>query len=70
VSTPQVAQSDMIARVADGETIVVAGFGRDRETRERKSAGVTGGWFGRSTVVTRKHVELVVLLTPRIVALP
>jgi type II secretory pathway component GspD/PulD (secretin) len=70
LTTPLVAQSDMIARVADGETIVVAGFGRDRETRERKTTGVTGGWFGRSTVITRKHVELVVLLTPRIVPLP
>ena len=56
----------MIARVADGETIVVAGFGRDRETRERKTTGLSGGWFGRSTVVTRKRVELVILLTPKI----
>jgi type II secretory pathway component GspD/PulD (secretin) len=56
--------------VADGDTIVIAGFGRDREMRERKTTGVTGGWFGRSTVITRKHVELVVLLTPRIVPLP
>jgi type II secretory pathway component GspD/PulD (secretin) len=70
VTTPLVVQSDMIARVADGETIVVAGFGRDVESRERKTTGVKGGWFGRSTVVTRKHVELVVLLTPRILPLP
>jgi type II secretory pathway component GspD/PulD (secretin) len=70
LTTPQVVQSDMVARVADGETIVVAGFGRDRETRERKTTGVTGGWFGRATVITRKHVELVVLLTPRIVTQP
>ena len=70
VSSPQVLQSDMIARVADGETIVLAGFGRDRETRERKNTGFTGGWFGRTTVVTKKHVELVVLLTPRILPLP
>jgi len=70
VSTPQSVHSDMIARLADGETIVVAGFGRERETRERKSGGTSGGWFGRSTVVTKKHVELVVLLTPRIVPLP
>ena len=60
----------MVARVADGETIVIAGLGRDRETRERKAVGMTGGWFGRATVVTKKHVELVVLLTPRIVPLP
>ena len=70
VSAPQILQADMVARVADGETIVIAGLGRDRETRERKNAGIAGGWFGRSTVVTRKHVELVVLLTPRIVPLP
>jgi len=66
----QALSSDMVARVADGETIVIAGLGRDRETRERKSVGITGGWFGRATVVTKKHVELVVLLTPRIVPLP
>ena len=70
VTAPQAVQADMVARVADGETIVVAGLGRDRETRERKNAGIGGGWFGRSTVVTRKHVELVVLLTPRIMPLP
>jgi type II secretory pathway component GspD/PulD (secretin) len=69
VASPQVVQSDMIARVADGETIVVAGFGRDHETREHKTSR-TGGWFGRSTVVTKKHIELVVLLTPRILPLP
>ncbi|HET9833541.1 MAG TPA: hypothetical protein VFP91_17595 [Vicinamibacterales bacterium] len=51
-------QADMVARVADGDTIVIAGFGRERETRDQKK------------VVTRKHVETVVLLTPRIVPLP
>ena len=70
LSSPQALSSDMVARVTDGETIVLAGLGRDRETRERKNVGITGGWFGRSTVVTKKHVELVVLLTPRIVLLP
>ncbi len=70
VAAPQPLSSDMVARVADGETIVIAGLGRDRETRERKSGGISGGWFGRTTVVTKKHVELVVLLTPRIVPLP
>ena len=58
----------MLARVADGETLVVSGFTRDREARERQAAGVTGGWFGRSTVVTHKRVELVILLTAKIVA--
>lgn len=70
LAAPQSLASDMVARVADGETIVIAGLGRDFETRERKSAGISGGWFGRQTVVTKKHVELVVLMTPRIVPLP
>jgi type II secretory pathway component HofQ len=69
VQAPAVAEADLLARVADGETLVISGFTRDRETRERKTVGVTGGgWFGRATVVTRKRVELVVLLTPTIVA--
>jgi type II secretory pathway component GspD/PulD (secretin) len=66
VTAPAVAESDMLARVADGETLVVAGFIRDRETRERKNVGITGGWFGRATVVTRRRVELLILLTPTI----
>ena len=70
LASPQPIASDTVARVADGETVVIAGLGRDRETRERKAVGITGGWFGRATVVTKKHVELVVLLTPRIVPLP
>jgi len=70
LAAPQALSADMVARVADGETIVIAGLGRDRETRERKNVGFSGGWFGRATVVTRKHIELVVLLTPRIVPLP
>jgi type II secretory pathway component HofQ len=66
VKGPTVAEADMLARVADGETLVVSGFNRDRETRERRNAGISGGWFGRTTVVTRKRIELVVLLTPRV----
>jgi type II secretory pathway component GspD/PulD (secretin) len=54
--------------VLDGETVVVAGLARERESRERRNVGFGGGWFGRSTIVTRKHVELVVLLTPKILA--
>jgi type II secretory pathway component GspD/PulD (secretin) len=64
--TTALQEADMLVRVASGETLVVAGFPRDRETRERRTVGLTGGWFGRSTVVTRKRVELLVLLTPRI----
>jgi len=66
VKTPTVAESDMLARVADGETLVIPGFTRDREIRERRNLGISGGWFGRGTVVTRKRVEIVVLLTPKI----
>jgi MSHA biogenesis protein MshL len=58
VAAPSTLQADMVARVADGDTIVIAGFGRERETRDQKK------------VATRKHVETVVLLTPRIVPLP
>jgi type II secretory pathway component HofQ len=70
VDSPQNLQADLIARVLDGETIVVGGIGRDHESREHKNGGTSGGWFGRTTVVTHKRVELVVLLTPRIVPLP
>ena len=45
----------MLARVADGETLVIAGFTRDRETsRAQEPSGSTGGWFGRGTVVTQE----------------
>ncbi len=64
--TTTVREAETLARVADGETIVVAGFTRERESRERRSGGLTGGWLGRQTVVTRKRVELVILLTPRV----
>jgi type II secretory pathway component GspD/PulD (secretin) len=59
-------ETDTLARVADGETLVLGGFTRQRETRERQNAGTRGGWFGRTTVVTRKRIELVIMLTPRI----
>jgi type II secretory pathway component GspD/PulD (secretin) len=68
VTGPTPVESDMLARVADGETLVIPGFTRGREVRETKAAGIKGGWFGRSTVVTQKRVELLILLTPRIVA--
>jgi type II secretory pathway component GspD/PulD (secretin) len=66
VKAPTVAEAQMLARVADGETLVIAGFIRDRELRERRNLGITGGWFGRGTVVTRKKIETVILLTPKI----
>ena len=66
--SPAVVESDMLARVADGETLVVSGFTRDREITEKKAVGINGGWFGRATVVTHRRVELVILLTAKIVA--
>jgi type II secretory pathway component GspD/PulD (secretin) len=66
LKAPIVAESDVLVRVADGETLIMPGFTREREVRERKNLGTSGGWFGRSTVVTRKRVEVVILLTPRI----
>lgn len=66
LSAPAQNSSDTLARVGDGQTIVISGFSREREIKERKNAGTRGGWFGRATVITTKHVELVILLTPRI----
>jgi type II secretory pathway component GspD/PulD (secretin) len=65
-TTAATREAETLARVADGETIVMSGFGRTRDMREKKATGIKGGWFGRSTVVTRRHVELLILLTPRI----
>ena len=58
-------ETDTLARIVNGETIIVTGFTYGREIRE-KTTGLKGGWFGRSTVVTKKRVELLVLITPRI----
>jgi type II secretory pathway component GspD/PulD (secretin) len=66
MKTPAVAEADTLARVADGETLVIAGYSRNREVRERTNLGFRGGWFGRRTVVTNKRVELVILLTPKV----
>ncbi len=67
LNAPAAIEADMLARVNDGETLVISGLTQDREVRERKNVGISGGWFGRGTVVTKKRVELVILLTPRIV---
>ena len=55
---------DTLTRIANGETLVLAGFTRERETRERQR----DRWFGRSTVVIRRRVELVILVTPKILS--
>ena len=66
LKAPVAVEADTLARVADGETLIIPGFTREREVRERKNLGASGGWFGRGTVVTRKRVEVVILLTPKI----
>jgi type II secretory pathway component GspD/PulD (secretin) len=66
VDAASLAEADTLARVASGETLVISGFGRTREVRERRNVGKVGGWFGRGTVVTRKRIELVILLTPKV----
>ena len=48
------------------ETLVISGFTRSREVRERVNSGLRGGWFGRRTVVTQKRVEILILLTPKV----
>jgi MSHA biogenesis protein MshL len=63
LTAPSVIEADMLARVADGETLVLRGFTRDREHREQKNSG----WFRRETVVTHRTIETVILLTPKIV---
>jgi type II secretory pathway component GspD/PulD (secretin) len=70
VKAPATGQADLIARVADGETLVLPGFTRTREVKEKKVIGsnTAGGWFGRGTVVTQKKMEMMILLTPRIVS--
>ena len=66
LTTPAVAESDTLARVADGETLVISGFTRNRQVRERANLGLRGGWFGRRTVVMQRRVEILILLTPKI----
>jgi len=66
LKSPALAEADTLARVASGETLVISGFTHTREIRERKNSGRAGGWFGRGTVVTQKRVELVILLTPKV----
>lgn len=61
-----VREADTLARVADGETIVLSGFPHDQQIRERRNVGAAGGWFGRGTVVTNTRVEVLILLTPTI----
>lgn len=72
VKSPIAVESDILARVMDGETLVISGFTRDREVSEteKKAGGVIGGtWFNRpKTVTVRKQTEMVILLTAKIIA--
>ena len=66
-----VRQAQTVARVRDGQTIVIAGL-----IRERKRAAQTGvpglmeipllGWVFRNTQETKEKSELVILITPTI----
>jgi type II secretory pathway component GspD/PulD (secretin) len=60
--TRTVHEVDTVAQVTSGETLVVAGVSRDRPVAPRS------GWFGRTTPATRARTELLILMTPRIVA--
>jgi type II secretory pathway component GspD/PulD (secretin) len=70
VKSPLAFESDFLARVMDGETLVISGFTRDRESKEKKPAGIIGGtWFNRGGNVTvHKQAEMVILLTAKIIA--
>jgi type II secretory pathway component GspD/PulD (secretin) len=59
-----VVEADTLARVADGETIVLTGFPVSSEVSTPASG--TDHRRPRPPIVTRKRTELVVLLTPRI----
>lgn len=55
VSGPAEAQADMLARIGDGETLIIRGFTHDRDAPEGKKAA-------------RRRIETVILLTPHVVA--
>jgi MSHA biogenesis protein MshL len=59
--------ADMLARLTDGETIVVSGFGRLLDERDARTGAARSSFFRRSTEVTRKRSEVLILLTPRVV---
>lgn len=58
-------EADTMARVRDGETIVISGFLDDRETTKPNTG--LAGLFGAQSHATVKS-ELVILLTPTVVA--
>ncbi len=50
IGTTTIREADTLARLRDGETIVLSGFARNRAIEARTSGGTRGGWFGRTTV--------------------
>ncbi len=61
----RIGEADTMARVRDGETIVLSGFLDDRETTKPNTG--LAGLFGAQSHATVKS-ELVILLTPTVVA--
>ena len=57
-----VREASTLARVADGETVVFAGFPHSSESPHAARAG----WLGRKTGKPNRRTELLILLTPRI----
>jgi MSHA biogenesis protein MshL len=58
--------ADMLARLTDGETIVVSGFGRMLEAGETAAGRRSNGNVRRPTEAARMRSEVLILLTPRI----
>jgi len=66
-----VRQAQTVARVRDGQTIVIAGLIRER--KRDTETGIPGlmeipllGWLFRNTQETKEKSELVILITPKI----
>ena len=60
-------------RIKDGETLVIGGMIRDQETKNVKKIPFLGdlpgiGMFFRSTTTSRNKEEMIILITPRIIA--
>jgi type II secretory pathway component GspD/PulD (secretin) len=56
-------ETDTVARIVAGETLVLGGFTREQEVRESSRRGL----FGRAPIALTRHIELVILLTATVV---
>jgi MSHA biogenesis protein MshL len=65
-----VGEADMLARLGDGETLVVAGLGQVPEMGDARTGEGRRSYFGRVKAVTKKRTEVLILLTPRILVSP